>query len=77
VVSLASGQRPIAALAACGAQATLTVLEATGHGGWARVYSNHHGASNVGGDGRDYADVYRWLLSHRRPITKPMSARDT
>jgi hypothetical protein len=38
---------------------------------WNTVYENGHGASNVGGDGKTYTDVYRWLLSfklHSRPL---------
>jgi poly(3-hydroxybutyrate) depolymerase len=67
LIGLSAGQRPIQALNACTPPLRpapkITVLEDAGHGQWHRIYANEHGEANVGGDGRRYTDIYRWMLS--------------
>lgn len=67
LIGLSAGRRPIETLNACTPPLRpapkLTVLEEAGHGQWHRVYENQHGEANIGGDGRRYTDIYRWMLS--------------
>jgi pimeloyl-ACP methyl ester carboxylesterase len=74
LIGLSAGERPVNALNACNPPpvlpAHLTVIDA-GHGQWDRIFTNRHGDANTGGDGREYVDVYRWLLSFsREPATE-------
>jgi len=64
---LRRGRKPVDAMNGCEqpphAPAHLTVLADTSHGHWDLVYENRHGDHNAGADGREYTDIYRWLLS--------------
>jgi len=67
LIGLRSGQRSVEVLNDCEpaplVPAHLTVLEGVGHGQWDLVYGNRHGDRNLGADGQEYADIYRWMLS--------------
>ena len=66
-----SGQRPVDLLNTCDPRprvaAHLTMLEGISHGNWEIVYDNHHGDQHTGGNGQDYDNIYRWMLSYQLP----------
>jgi predicted peptidase len=67
LIWLRRGRKPVDMINGCElpprAPAHLTVLADTSHGHWEVVYDNRHGDRNIGGDGREYTDIYRWLLT--------------
>ncbi|HHQ13972.1 MAG TPA: hypothetical protein ENK16_02995 [Chromatiales bacterium] len=69
LIGLKSGRRPVDILNSCDppprVPAHLTVLKDVGHGNWEIVYDNRHGDHHAGADGREYGNIYRWMLSHR------------
>lgn len=67
LIWLRRGRKPVDTINGCDdpprTPAHLTVLADTSHGHWDLVYDNRHGDRNIGGDGPEYTDIYRWLLS--------------
>lgn len=71
LIGLSAGRKPIDVLNACvpgpKPEPRITVLPDAGHGQWQRIYENTHGDTNKTADGASTADIYRWMLSFRKP----------
>ncbi|MDJ0928241.1 MAG: hypothetical protein QNJ73_11415 [Gammaproteobacteria bacterium] len=68
-VKFADGQKPIDAMNACDpgprVPAHMTRLEGVAHNNWDMIYENRHGDRHTGADGKEYDNIYRWLLTFR------------
>lgn len=69
LVGLKKGQRAVDNMNACDPPpqppARLTVLAGQEHGSWELIYDNRHGGHNTGADGKEYTNIYHWLLTYR------------
>ena len=64
IVTYSDGVKSVEDVKKCNPNAKLTTYPNTWHDSWTRTYDNDlAGATHVGGDGRMYSDIYRWLLS--------------
>ncbi len=70
IIRYPTGRKPIDTLLDCPEPGRplpkLTTFDDVGHGQWTRVYASDHGSRNQGADGRDYEDIYRWMLTFSR-----------
>jgi predicted peptidase len=72
LIKFRDGVEPIETLRNCNPSPrynpVLTPLQGAEHGSWELVYDNRHGGRQIGADGQEYDNIYRWLLTFSRDI---------
>jgi len=72
VIKFRDGRKPVQTMRDCDVapryEPVLTPLNGAEHGNWELVYDNRHGGTHAGADGKEYDNIYRWLLTFSRDI---------
>ena len=72
VIKFRDGRKPVETMRDCDVSPrynpALTPLNGAEHGNWDLVYDNRHGGTQFGADGKEYNNIYRWLLTFSRDI---------
>jgi len=72
IIKFRDGRKPVQTMRDCDVPPRynpgLTPLDGADHGNWELVYDNRHGGTQLGADGNEYNNIYRWLLTFSRDI---------